>query len=109
MSNHYSLTVHGAAQEFDKLEPILREAGVGTERVKPIQFSVEPPDTTVLIVTGMVLKALVNCFRIYMAEKKKRITLVKGHTYTSVENCSDEQIEKALSDSPDIFIDDLTE
>ena len=109
MGTSFSLTIHGATQEFDALESILEVAGISSERVKPIQFSTEPPDTTVLIVAGMVLKALVGCFRIYMREKKRKITLVKGHTFTQVENCTDEQIEKALSESPTIFIEDSKE
>lgn len=109
MGTSFSLTIHGAIQEFDALEPILKNAGISTERIKPIQFSVEPPDTTDLIIGGMVLNALVDCFRIYMREKKRKITLVKGHTFTQVENCTDEQIEKALSESPTIFIEDSKE
>src|SRR5438067_9305858 len=98
MSAHFSLTINGSTDAFDRLEPILKRAGVNSERVKPIQFDVQPPDTTVLIVSGMALKALVACFWIYMRETKKKIRLVKGNDFTHVENCTDEQIEKALAD-----------
>ena len=44
-----------------------------------------------------------------MRESKKKITIVKGSDFTHVENCTDEQIEKVLSDDPAIYIEESTE
>ena len=94
----HEFVVRSSESEYDALEPALKRAGVSYERSKLTQFSVDPTQATIVIITVTTIGALARVLSTYLRERKRRIIVVKTLDGSQVEanNYSVEEIERLL-------------
>ena len=112
MSEPIELNVRASERIYDELEPYLTRGSVNYERSGMVNFSMDAPTSTVVIISCVAIQALAPVLATYLKERKRRISVAKTDgTKLTAENYSTEEVERILRASADdgyktLYIDD---